>query len=55
MNTDESHAHNESYFIPFCIFSITIFCLVYVINKVELATKDETENIINDRIKYKYV
>ena len=50
MNTNEyePHYHNESFFIPIFIFFITTLCLVYIINKVELSTKDETENAVNN-------
>jgi preprotein translocase subunit SecG len=45
---------NEDYFIPIFIFFITTLFLVYVINKVELSKKEETEHFINT-IKYKLV
>ena len=48
MNLDE----NEDYVIPVFIFFIATFFMVYVINKVELSTKEETENFINS-VKYK--
>jgi hypothetical protein len=45
---------NEDYFIPIFIFFITTLFLVYVINKVELSPRDETEKTINN-LKYKVV
>ena len=50
MNTNE----NDSCTIAIFIFFITTLFLVYVINKVELSTKDETEKAINN-LKYKIV
>ncbi len=43
------HTHeNEDLYIPIFIFVIATFALVYVINKVELSTKDDTEKFINN-------